>query len=456
MHAAPIEDLANVDSRPVDVTAVVGVAGFAAALLTVLGFAGGWIVVGSISGGWTYPTFRSFTPWLLLPAAGSMAMVLAVKLAVWTLDLSEALSVLVVAAAGFGLQTLLRVFSLAPISVLVRSDASNGFYRSAQRFGIRDFLSDHARVATLLPAHVRTNMPGKFILSRALFLASGNAATMGTWVMVLAALAAIAVYLVARDVGDDRRGALFAMAVYLLMPGRIGFLPVLNTLTPGIALMVFWLFLRALRAPSPSTGAAFGLAAFVLVVFEPLPLAMGLMFLAMLWAVRGEGKRPAAYAGTGLAAILAFLAAYGVLRVWSSYDVFQNLWYVIRDAHSFNEGARPYLPWVGANLLEFALAAGVSSAVVFLVALTGPEAPRWTRAARWFAASCLATIVVLDLLGLNRGEVTRLWIFLAACVAVVTGLRLSGSRSLTPLTLVILGLSMQVAVECGMIAFIVP
>lgn len=244
MHAAPIETVPNVEPRSVDATTAISVAALVATLLAVWGLAVGRIVVGSVSGGWTYPTFRSFTPLLLLPAVGSLGMVLAVRLALWTLDRSQALAVLIVAAAGHGMQLLLRVFSLAPVGILIRSDTANGFYGPARRFGIREFLSDHARIAPLLPDHVRTNMPGKFILTRALFLASSSPATIGACVMVIAAVAAVAVYLVARDVGDDRRGALFAMAVYLLMPGRIGFLPVLNTVTPGIALFVFWLFLR--------------------------------------------------------------------------------------------------------------------------------------------------------------------------------------------------------------------
>src|SRR6185503_14880982 len=78
-----------------------------------------------------------------------------------------------------------------------------------------------------------------------------------------------------------------------------------------------------------------------------------------------------------------------------------------------NEAAgRPYAYWVGANLVEFLFGIGVCQAFLFggvlLLAL------RENLAIRALTLGLLAVLLVTDAIGINRGEVIRLWIFLGA------------------------------------------
>ena len=49
-------------------------------------------------------------------------------------------------------------------------------------------------------------------------------------IVLLSVLGAVGVYLVTRELTADRRSALFATAVYLVLPGRIVFLPIASKL----------------------------------------------------------------------------------------------------------------------------------------------------------------------------------------------------------------------------------
>lgn len=204
-------------------------------------------------------------------------------------------------------------------------------------------------------------------------------------------------------------------------------------------------------------GAAFGAALFVMVFFEPLPLVSGFIFLGMLWhALSYDGKRLKDYGRAAAAAIGAFFAVYVVLRLALSYDFFANLAYMVHDARRFNATGRPYRVWAVTDVIEFATAIGAASTVILLGAFANGEWRTWSSRITVLAVTSLATIAIVDLLGLNRGEVTRLWIFLAAFVAIPIGTRLAASRSLLPLAIVILSLAAQTSVEAGMIAFVVP
>jgi hypothetical protein len=129
---------------------------------------------------------------------------------------------------------------------------------------------------------------------------------------------------------------------------------------------------------------------------------------------------------------------------------------MVSDAHSFNATNRPYDVWAVANLIEFAISLGAASAVVLLGAFADREWRTLRSPIPLFAATLAATVVIVDLLGLNRGEVTRLWIFLAAFAAIPIGARLATSRSMLPLTIVVAMLAIQASVATGMIAFVIP
>jgi hypothetical protein len=437
------------------VLALIGTA-VAAGLIAAIGMER--MVAGSVAGHWVYPFFHAFEiKFVIAGLVGSLVLLLALRLSRRLAEGHEIAAVVLMVAAGFLTQLALKLFAFAPPWAIVRSDRANGYYGPASHLGIVQFLSTHGPALNALPAHARTNMPGKFVLFKLLFAITPSPAMIALMLIFLSVVGAVGVYLVARELEADRRAALCAMAIYLVLPGRAVFLPILNTITPIAILLVFWLFLRALRAPSMRSGALIGAAMFAMVFFEPLPLVSGWLFLAALWhAIAHKGKQLRDYGTAFAAAIGGFLCVYLIVRVATGYDLFANLAYVVRDAREFNASDRPYGIWAMADPLEFALAAGAAATVVFLGQFAYAEHRRWSEAMNVFAAACLATILILDLLGLNRGEVTRLWIFLAALVAIPVGARLGAARTLLPCALVIVALAAQASIQSGMIAFVIP
>jgi hypothetical protein len=75
------------------------------------------------------------------------------------------------------------------------------------------------------------------------------------------------------------------------------------------------------------------------------------------------------------------------------------------------------------------------------------------------SAVCLglsAVLVAVDLLGMNRGEVIRLWIFLACLFQIPVAYVCSSLNSRLALALVVAITALQTAVGLSMINFVIP
>src|SRR5205085_11254911 len=80
-----------------------------------------------------------------------------------------------------------------------------------------------------------------------------------------------------------RRVALSSLVLYLFVPAKLYFFPLLNTVTPVVALLCAWLCVAWLRTRRTVYPALLGAALYALVLFEPLALGIGLL-LALLAA----------------------------------------------------------------------------------------------------------------------------------------------------------------------------
>jgi hypothetical protein len=129
----------------------------------------------------------------------------------------------------------------------------------------------------------------------------------------------------------------------------------------------------------------------------------------------------------------------------------------------FNDSAgRPYAIWLGANLWEFTFGFGFCQALVVVGALaygfTKPEgwSERLSQPLMSLTIGLLAVLAATDLIGINRGEVTRLWIFLAALFQIPTAYvcaKIAGPAALA----VVLGVTaLHTAVAASLIRFVVP
>jgi hypothetical protein len=226
------------------------------------------------------------------------------------------------------------------------------------------------------------------------------------------------VYLLAREWFGDRRAALFTFAFYVFMPSRIYFVPILNALTPLFLLIPMCLLELHFRTRRAWPLLLMGIASYWLLIFEPLPFAATPI---VLWQVfrrvqRGELR----WAEAGRAVVyptLAFLGAHAAMRLLFGFDTVAALRFALQHARQFNEStARPYWLWVPHNLKDFFLHVGPGQAMLFFVALW--TSVRTRSADSWLAPSLAAVLIVLTCLGINRGEVVRLWIFLGVLLLI--------------------------------------
>jgi len=207
-----------------------------------------------------------------------------------------------------------------------------------------------------------------------------------------------------------------------------------------------------------------GAALYGLVLFEPLPLVIGLLFLALVFWAIGRGEiAPGRFALQAALAICAFIiAAEAVLAVFG-LDLLRAFDTIRRHALEFNDSAaRPYGLWLTANLRDFAFAAGWCP----IAACFGAMAYGWRSAGSWkarlaqpivpFCIGSLAVLGAVDVIGINRGEVTRLWIFLACFFQIPAAYVCATLNTPWALALVLFMSALHAAAGFTLIRFVVP
>ncbi len=398
--------------------------GTTAAILVSIAIASRWLIVGSVKGGWFYGYAQPFGVAILAVALG---VAVAAAALLWLVPAAGSLrrdwtwlaAAIVVALVA---QSALRSVAPFPLERLFTSDSSNSFYSLTERHEPAELLRHFNRIRAEAPPHAQSNMPGKTMVIYALQQISPRPDVLPWLLIVLSNLGAVLVYLFARDALGDRRTALIAAGLYLFVPARQYFLPIMNTVTPVFALACAVLFLRWLRTGRTTFAILLGAALYGLVFFEPLPLVIGLLFAALAAAAIARGEVGwQRFALQSCAAIVTFIATAEVMRVAFGFDVIDALRRIAAHASDFNvQAGRPYGLWVYANLPEFAFGVGACQSILFVAAAIdafGRDHAGWgerlTRPIAVPVAGLLATLLATDLIGINRGEVIRLWIFLA-------------------------------------------
>jgi hypothetical protein len=430
---------------------------------------------GSQEGGWV---FRYYASWLTdaaaicsrisVPALLALPLCLAVLgwLAPRWAEHRTRLSVLVTLVAGFVLQLSLRSFYKHPLEALVTSNRANSFFGATQRFTADVFMYNFETVAPKLPLHARTNMPGKVLLYYFLELFTMDPGRLGVLLVALSTLGGLFVYLVTKQLTDDRRTAVLATALYCVIPGKLSFLPILNTVTPLLALLMFWLLLKELHTGRPVWALLFGASLYLMLFYEPLPFVLGLLFACFVLKEKGSRPRPVPNTlGLVLLAVAAFFVLHGLMWLVFRYDVFQNFHRLLEDARDFNLRAnRPADIWIRRNLVEFFVTSGIATSMLFVVFLVDgiasqPKANFSTLVKQpvlFLALAFLVNLLVVDLLGINRGETTRLWIFLTPFPALVTAWLCTSRLGMGAYRAVLGLLFVQAALQVTTVGFINP
>ena len=367
-------------------------------------------------------------------------------------------------ALGFCAQGVLRALSPYTMEGLFLGDGSNGFFEPTLEHGAVELLRDFDRLRLTLPEHPRTNMPGKLMLVYALEIVSMRPAVLAWLGVAVSNLGGVLLYLFVREWLDDRETALVSLVLYLFVPAKLLFFPGLNAVTPALVFLCAWFWLRLLRSRRLIYAAGLGAAAYAVMFYEPTPAVMGLLFVILTgYAVsRGEIDLRNVIA-LSAAVVVAFLITYVLFLLIFRFDLVTTLRAVAADAVEFNARVRrPYAPWVGQNLLDLAFGAGWCQAVLFCVCSGFALARRGLGVDGThghFVALCLGTAAALfatDLAGINRGEVVRLWIFIACFLQVPAAYVCRRLDSTLALLLVLGTTLLQTALSASMLAFLQP
>lgn len=421
-------------------------------------------VVGSAEGGWTYDYIReipSHTAAVVLIVCAALAA--AVRWLTRPRDArGEWIVVIAWIAIATGCQALL--LSLAPFSVdeIFRSEVANSFYAVTQRYRADSVLEWFAELRGNWPLHAHSNMPGKLMLLYALELLSNDPAVLAWLLIWISNLGGALLYLLVRDLFGDRLIALYALVLYLFVPARLFFMPLMNTVTPVFAFACLLLFERWVQRPNLGYGAAAAAALYALVFFEPIPLVIGALVAMLLVRTLMRGDVPMkTWLSQGLFVVAAFLGT--IVVVWALFDfnLVDAFRRVAADAAAFNViDNRPYGVWVRHNLVEFGFGAGVCAVVLFWFAAADVLRLRTgaflEHPIALLCAGLVGMLVVLDLAGVNRGEVIRLWIFLACLFQVPAAYVCARGQSRAALAIVLISTIVQAALAKATIGFVIP
>lgn len=425
------------------------------------------IILGSREGGWVYPYIHAFS---IQPVAMFLLVSLLVASVFAVQDVlardREWVMVALWIVAATVLQGLLRKLTPYTLEHIFISDGANAFYGVARHYTAGTVMAEFDRVRAYWPLHARSNMPGKLMLVYALKHISKDPRIL-PWLVVLASnLGGVLMYLFVRDLFGDRRIARFSLVLYFFVPAKLFFFPLMNVVTPVLVLGCAVLVLRWLLTGNPAYPAMLGAVLYALVFFEPSPLVMGLLFIALAGrAMSRSDVSPRRLLVQSGIMILAFAATYASVFVGYGFDLFRALRQIAAHAAAFNiEAGRPYSVWVRANLLEFFFGVGLCQSVLFFAALgvglwNGQSwRERLTDPITMLCLALAAVLLSIDLIGVNRAEVVRLWIFLACFFQIPASYVCArlGRRSGIALALVVGTTLLQAALGTSMIGFIVP
>jgi hypothetical protein len=309
-------------------------------------------------------------------------------------------------------------------------------------------------------------MPGKILLFEFLKVFTSSPRIMGYLIIALSSLGALLLYGICKQLFHTKQTAFYALILYSLIPCKLFFFPILNTVTPVITLICLYLFTAYIENKHVLLAWLLGIGLYVQCLFEPLPLITGILcFGILLLAIYQKRISHRDLWKLIFNLGIGFLSVYILFAILFSFHLFKDLTFVLNDAVNFDiNNQRSYWIWLGENTKEFIYGIGVPIAVITIY-MTAQIFTQW-KASRdiaslsienVFVISIILTFFVLDLAGINRGEITRLWIFMAVLFQVPTAIFMAKHfSSAIPFFLVACTLVVQSLLTLHLVGFIIP
>jgi methylthioxylose transferase len=381
-------------------------------------------IFGSIKGNWLYEylgTTNRIPIWI--PIITLLLLGVFIFIGSNLIRKHEKLTLLGCLLVSITIQVLIHSAYPIPMSKIITSDAANSFYTPALQYSPIKVLSEYQDLAPTLPKHAKTNMPGKILFYQLLNIFTESPQILGYMIILISTLGGVILYCICIRLFRDKTLALYSFVLYTLIPCKLFFFPILNTVTPVFILICMYLFLVYLDSKNNWLLILLGFALYILLLFEPSPFITGFLFIGILLNAIGE-KRISMKQTLSLVLIpiFSFVAIYLLFLFVFSFDLNQAFQYILKDAVEFNLiRDRNYLIWIGENLKETFYVAGLPVMMIFIYFVFSifsqwramKKSLLYCSAIDLFVLSLLLTFSVTLFLGINRGEVTRLWIYLA-------------------------------------------
>lgn len=230
---------------------------------------------------------------------------------------------------------------------------------------------------------------------------------------LLAALTALPLYLIARDLGGDRQRAAALAAWWPLIPAALLFAPTWNTLYPLLCALAFWLLLRALIRRRVWWAAASGLVMFAASVlnFSVLPFFLLAGLFTLGWYLRA-GFTAAAFRRP---VIIGLFFALGLCLPWLIYTLITGVSPLGMLAKTFGAHGelvqREYLPWLILHPYDVLLFTGLPAALLAIWGIVRVIRTRRFDSVGVFTLSMVLTVLLVDFAGIVQGENARILIF---------------------------------------------
>jgi hypothetical protein len=320
---------------------------------------------------------------------------------------------------------------------IVESPAATSYYGDALR--ITDTSGWLAQYATLrLGLHSATHPPGPILFYRFWIVLLGPEWAPGAGAVAIGILAALGVpvfYLFARTRGLDRRSGLLGACLYAQLPALILFFPEFDQVYPLVAMAMLMFWERALRGKEVY-GFYLGAVLFLATMFAYNLLLMGVpMVVATVLHLAGQTRgriemalatRSAGWAlSTWFLGILALAGTTGYAPLKSFVHALEIQSYLAEV------WPRPLLACILFAPYDFFCIGGifVAAPLVLFAAWSDARDPLRRGTARLLARSALLTILLIDVSGLLRAEVARIWGFLQPLVLVPAAVELADASA---------------------------
>jgi hypothetical protein len=315
----------------------------------------------------------------------------------------------------------------------------NRFADFVKGYSLTDLIRNYNSLSSgYFSPNIRNNMPGKGIMMKLLEGLTGNLVVRGILLVLISNLGAFLIYFICLRLFENRRVAIYASVLYLFLPARIFFLTQPNIITPVFVLTCFFLLLLYLDKCKAVIACLFGVSIYLLVYFEPSPLVLGVVFLAFPIKYLNEDKIKIWDLLRGLLfALAAFMAVFLIFLMMWDYNIASSI--LLKFSTGMDGvSSDPYLTSLISSLREFFLGMSVAQSIVFLAScvflakeissirkrLTGNGRTLIAYIQQPFPLLLLSlslSLITLNLIGVNRVEITRTWIymmvFVEMCVA---------------------------------------